>query len=99
MLGDGLELILAILKSAARCIEAGAFHEDAGRRARLSLEVTHEVARTHMNTFRKSLDGKISIEVVENPTLQFRDRIIAIELDCEMGAELRLTTGSFEEEH
>src|ERR1700691_1077677 len=36
-LGDGLELILAILKSTARCIEAGAFHKKAGRRTRLSL--------------------------------------------------------------
>src|SRR6202521_4353673 len=38
-LGDGLELIFAILKSAARCIEAGFFDKNAGRRTRLSLEV------------------------------------------------------------
>src|ERR1700730_13851140 len=38
-LGDGLKLILAILKSTARCIEAGAFYKNAGRRTRFSLEV------------------------------------------------------------
>jgi len=41
----------------------------------------------------------ISIEVVENPTLQFGDRPVAIELGCEMSAELRLAPGALEEQH
>src|SRR5258705_5918316 len=54
-LGDGLKLILAVLNSAARCIEARPFDEDAGRCAGLALEVAHEVARAHMRAFRKRL--------------------------------------------
>src|SRR4029077_5311228 len=98
-LGDGLELILAILKSTARCIEAGAFYKNAGRRTRLSLEVEDEIALTHMHSFCKRFNCKISIEVVENPTLQFGDRPVAIELGCEMSAELRLAPGALEEQH
>jgi hypothetical protein len=66
---------LAILKSAARCIEAGAFYKNAGRRTRLSLEVAGEIAWTHMHSFCKRFNCKISIEVVENPTLQPPARI------------------------
>src|SRR3984893_5095502 len=98
-LGDGLELILAILESTARCIEAGAFYKNAGRRTRLSLEVADEIAWTHMHSFCKRFNCKISIEVVENPTLQFGDRPVAIELGCEMSAELRLAPGALEEQH
>ena len=53
-------LILAIFESAARRIEAGAFHEYAGRCARFPLEVAHEVARTHMHALSKSLDRQIA---------------------------------------
>src|SRR6202171_6081043 len=60
-LGDGLELILAILESTARCIEAGAFYKNAGRRTRLSLEVADEIAWTHMHSFCKRFHCKISI--------------------------------------
>src|ERR1700682_227475 len=60
-LGDGLELILAVLKSTARCIEAGAFYKNAGRRTRLSLEVADEIAWTHMHSFCKRFHCKISI--------------------------------------
>src|SRR5260221_5594437 len=45
-LGDGLELILAILKSTARCIEAGAFYINAWRRPRLSFLVAGEISMT-----------------------------------------------------
>src|SRR6266436_1881724 len=82
MPGDSLNLILAIFESAARRIEAGAFHEHAGRCARFPLEVTHEVARTHMHALSKRLDRQITGQVVENPALQFADRTVAIKLGC-----------------
>jgi len=99
MPGDGFEPMLAVLKSAARCVEARPFHEDARRRAGFALEVAREVARAHMHAFCKRLDGEIGIEVIEYPSLQHRDRAIAIELRREMGAELRLASGAFEEKH
>ncbi len=92
-------MILAVLKSAARCIEARPFDENAGRRAGLALEVAHEIARAHMHAFRERLDGKIGIEVVEDPALQFGDRTVAVKLRREVGAELRLAPGPLKENY
>src|SRR5258707_13443268 len=60
MPGDSLNLILAIFESAARRIEAGAFHENAGRGARFPPEVTHQVARDQIYALEQRLDRTIT---------------------------------------